>query len=280
MILVTGATGQVGAELVLQLLEQDQPVRVFTRDARKVAHLGSRVEVATGDYDQPETLTAAMQGIEKLYLMTSEIGADQAGTATEAAKQAGVKQIVLLSSYTSVNPATAIGKWHYDREQHVRASGIPWTFLRPGFFASNALMQWANMIKTMGTIYYPGGQSKVAPIDPYDIAAVAALALTQIGHEGQTYTLTGAELLTIEKMVEILARALGKPLHYVDVPQEAAREGMMQSGMDATLADAVLELVAEMREGQVLHTETVEQLLGRAPRTFAQWCEAHVAAFQ
>jgi len=280
MILVTGATGQVGSELVQQLLAQGQSVRVFTRDASKVTHLGDRVEIATGDFGQPGSLRAALQGIEKLFLMSQEMGASQVEAATKAAGQAGVKQIVLLSSLGSETPVFALGKWHADREAHVRASGIPWTFLRPGMFMTNAL-QWADSIKGQGVVYFPGGQGKVAPIDPYDIAAVAALALTQPGHEGQIYTLTGSELLTYAEQVETIAKALGRPVRYVDVPLSAAREGMLQSGMSAPMADALLELMAFVREGKVEYrSDTTAQLLGRAPRTFAQWCAAHIAAFQ
>ncbi len=280
MILVTGATGNVGSELVPQLLELEQPVRVLSRDANKVAHFGDRVERAIGSFDQPDTLDAAMQGIEQVFLMTAELGEEHVQAAVEAAKRTGVSRIVYLSSLGAGNPTIQIGKWHHDREAVIRDSGLAWTFLRPGMFASNVL-QWADTIKTQGAVYYPGGAGKVAPIDPRDIATVAALALTQPGHDGNIYQLTGDELLTIGEQVEILSRVLDKPLRYVDIPPSAAREGMLQSGMPPVLVDAIIELFTLVRQDQVTYrTDTFEQTTGHKPRTFEAWCRDHAAAFQ
>lgn len=280
MILATGATGNVGGELVSQLLDLNQPVRVLTRDPRKVAAWGDRVECAAGSFDQPSTLDAALQGVEQVFLMTSEVGAGHVEAMQKAARQAGVRHIVYLSSTGANHPALLLGKWHHDREEVLRASGLSWTFLRPGNFMSNTLM-WAETIKTQGAVYFPGGEGRTAPIDPQDIAAVAALALTQPGHEGRIYELTGGELLTAAQQTEILSRVLGKPIRYVDVPPSAAREGMLKSGMPPIVADAVIEVFTFVRDGQVAQTtDTFEQVVGRKPRTFEAWCRDHTAAFQ
>lgn len=280
MILVTGATGQVGSQLVPQLLDRNVPVRALTRDVSKLASWGDRIQPVSGSFDQPETLLAAMQGVEQVYLMSSGVGAEHVEMAVNAAKQAGVRHIVLLSSLGANDTTFLIGKWHHDREAAVRESGLAWTFLRPGYFMSNALM-WAETIKTQGAVYVPGSGGWSAPIDPQDIATVAALALTQPGHEDHIYDLTGEEILTTAEQLDILSRALGKPLQFVNVPPDAAREQMLQSGMPAIYVDAIMELFTRMREGGgALKTDTFERLTGHKPRTFEAWCRNHVAAFQ
>jgi len=280
MILITGATGHVGSELVPQLLDLNEPVRVLTRDERKVAQWKDRVEVSIGSFEEPDTLDVALKGVNQMFLMSAEVGAAHVEAALEAAKRNGAPRIVYLSSRGASNPAIQLGKWHHDREAAIRASGLTWTFLRPGQFMSNALM-WAETIKTQGAVYFPGGNSVTAPIDPRDIATIAALALTQPGHEGQIYELTGAELLTPGEQVDILSRALGRPLRYVDVPPAAAHKGMIESGMPVVVADAVTELFALIREGYAAEkTDTFARIAGRAPRKFEDWCRDHAAAFQ
>lgn len=209
MILVTGATGNVGRELIPLLLETKQPVRVLVRDPRKVAHLNASVERIVGDLDQPETLIPAIQGVERIYLMTYETRQDI--HLLQAAKRAGVQHIVKLSTLEATDHKIQVGKWHYEREELIRASGLDWTFLRPGMFMSNSIEWWAESIKGQGSVFFPGGKKgKIAPVDPRDVAQVAAFALTQPGHAGQAYELTGAELFTIGEMVQVIARVLGK----------------------------------------------------------------------
>jgi uncharacterized protein YbjT (DUF2867 family) len=132
MILVTGATGHVGQQLVPRLLDAGQQVRVFTRDARKVAHLGNRVECFVGDFDKPETLDNALRDVEHMFLVTFETQQDI--NALEAAKRAGVQHVVKLSTLEASDAVLQIGKWHREREQLIEASGLAWTFLRPGMF--------------------------------------------------------------------------------------------------------------------------------------------------
>jgi uncharacterized protein YbjT (DUF2867 family) len=279
MILVIGATGTVGKELVQQLLEADQPVRVFTRDARKVAHLDQRVECAVGDLTKPETLAAGMHGVERIFLVTFETQQDI--NVLEAAKRAGVKQVVKLSTLEARDHILQVGKWHYEREELIRASGLAWTFLRPGMFMTNTIEWWAAGIKQQGTVYFPGRTGKVAPVDPHDVASVATVALTQSGHTGKAYELTGPELLSVGEMVQIIAHVLGKPVTYVDIPPLAAKVWMLKSGMDKTLAAAFTEMLAALRNNKgAQRTDTVEQVTGQPPRTFEAWCREHIDAFR
>jgi uncharacterized protein YbjT (DUF2867 family) len=281
MILVTGATGDVGGEVVRQLVAAGETVRVLARDPVKAAKLGPAVEVVRGDLLQPETLTAALVGAEKLFLMA---GAEDlpavAQHAIPAAKHAGVRHVVLLSSSTILTePMVTIGKWHLAAEQHLEASGLAWTMLRPGNFASNAL-RWAPTIKAQGAVYGTAGDGKSAPIDPYDIASVAAKALTTPGHEGKRYVLTSEELLTMAEQVDAIGAAIGKPVRLIDVPEAGARAGMLKSGMNEVLVDALLELMTSVRTGGgARQTTTVREVTGVAPRTFATWVRAHLSAF-
>lgn len=279
MILVTGATGHVGRELVPQLLDAGQQVRVFTRDARKAAHLGDRVEFIVGDFDRPETLTAAMQNIDHVFLVTYETQQDS--NALEAARRAGVQHVVKLSTLEANDAVLQIGKWHREREQLIEASGLAWTFLRPGMFMTNTIDWFADSIKRQGAVYFPGGKGKAAPIDPADIAAVAVKALTQPGHCGQAYALTGPELLSIGDMVQVIAEALDKPLKYTSIPAFAAKGWMLKSGMDKVLVNALLELLAALRKNKAaVMTDTVKQVTGRPARTFEAWCRENMASFQ
>jgi (4-alkanoyl-5-oxo-2,5-dihydrofuran-3-yl)methyl phosphate reductase len=280
MILITGATGNIGKELIPILIAHGQPIRVLVRDERKVAHLDPCVERTVGDLDKPETLVPAVKGMERLFLVTYETQQDI--NVVEAARRAGVQHVVKLSTLEATDHAIQVGKWHYEREELIRASGLDWTFLRPGMFMSNSIEWWADSIKGQGSVFFPGGKKgKVAPIDPRDAARVAALALTQPGHSGQAYELTGAELFTIGEMVKVISKVLGKPIQYVDIPPIAAKLFMLKSGMDKTLVKALMEMLASLRrnEGAII-TETVTQLTGHPPRPFASWCREQLSAFQ
>lgn len=279
MILVTGATGHIGQELVPQLLELGQSVRVFTRDARKIAHFGDRVECAQGDFDQPESLIAAMQNVDRMFLVTFETRQDIHALA--AAKQMGVRQVVKLSTLEAEMPGLPIGVWHLERENLIRASGLDWTFLRPGMFMSNAADWWADSIKKQGAVYFPGGDGQVAPIDPRDIAAVAAVALTQPGHAGQIHELTGPELLTIGEQAQIISRVIGKRVRYTNIPIFVARLFMKRNGMNPVLVDALMKLAKNLRDGKAAQlTQTVPRITGRSACTFEKWCRDHAAVFQ
>jgi len=280
-ILVTGATGQIGGELARLLVAAGADVRGLTRDPLRAASAPAGARLVQGDLEQPATLASAFAGAEKAFFVASasprlaQLGQHFA----DAAKHAGVRHVVIVSSSTVLfEPRPLIGQWHFELEQRVEASGLPATMLRPGNFASNVL-RWESMIRGQGSVFQAHGDGRSAPIDPRDIAAVAFQALTTARHEGQRYALSGPELLSAREQVERIGRALGRPVRFVEVPEERARQGMTGAGMSALMADAILELLrAGAASGRELLTDTVREVTGRAPRSFDEWLRDHLTA--
>ncbi|WP_030441043.1 NAD(P)H-binding protein [Actinoplanes subtropicus] len=279
MLLVTGATGHVGRELVRELDERGADFRVLTRDAARAAGPPGRVVV--GDLGAPATLAPALDGVERLFLLVPGIGLEHTEHAIAAARTAGVRQIVHLSSYAVLgDPVPAMGRWHRERERLIRAAGIPATFLRPCGFMTNAY-DWLPTIREGNYVLDPTGPGRSAPIDPADIAAVAALALTEDGHQGREYLLTGGETFTVAEQVAILGAALGRAIEVraVATPQEAVRFRYPQ-GAPPALAEALVEGLRLMRADTTgVRSDTVAELLGRAPRSFVDWCGRHADAY-
>jgi uncharacterized protein YbjT (DUF2867 family) len=281
MLLITGATGHVGRELVHELDAEGTEIRVLVRDPARAAGLPERAERVVGDLAQPATLAPAFEGVDGVFLLVPGIGTDHAAHAVAAAQAAGVRRIVYLSSYAVLgDPAPAMGSWHRERERMIRASGIPATLLRPCGFMTNAF-DWLPTIREGGYVLDPIGPGRSAPIDPADIAAVAALALTQEGHQGKEYVLTGGETFTVAEQVQILATAIGHDIEVraVATPGEAVRF-RYPDGAPPALADALVQGLKLMRADTVgLRTDTVAQLVGRTPRTFTDWCASNAGAF-
>src|SRR5271155_1739348 len=281
MLLVTGATGHVGRELARELDAKGARFRVLVRDPARAAGLPERAERVIGNLGQPATLAPAFGGVDGLFLLVPGIGTDHTANALAAAQAAGLRRIVHLSSYAVIgDPMAAMGRWHHEREQMVRASGIPATILRPSGFMPTAL-DWLPPIREGDFVVDPLGPGRAAPIDPADIAAVAALVLTENGHQGAEYALTGDEVLTVTQQVRILAAEIGRSLEVREVaaPAEAVRF-RYPNGAPQALADALIEGLTLMRADTAgFRTDTVKQLLGRSPRTFADWCARNTSAF-
>jgi uncharacterized protein YbjT (DUF2867 family) len=271
MLMITGATGHVGRTLVDELNRRAVEYRALVRTAR--ADLPA--EQVIGDLDGPLDL----RGIDTLFLLVPGTGITHTTTAVGAARAAGVQRIVYLSSYAVLgDPVPAMGRWHLDRERIVQDSGIPATFLHPTGFMTN-VFDWLPTIRAGGYVLDPIGPGRAAPIDPGDIAAVAATVLTEDGHEKQAYTLTGPEAFTLAEQVAILGAALGRTLDVrpIETPAEAVRF-RYPDGAPPELAAAIAEGLELMRADTVgLRTDDVRRLVGRAPRTFTSWCAANAA---
>jgi uncharacterized protein YbjT (DUF2867 family) len=281
MILVTGGTGNIGRELLHELAGRNADARVLVRDPARASHVPDSIPRAIGDLDDPASLGEPFRGVDQLFLLTPGIGTAYASNAIAAAKKSGVRRVVLLSSDNVLgDPMPAMGQWHHEREEIVRGSGIPWTILRPTGFMTNAL-DWLPSLREDGYVLDPMGPGRYAPIDPADIAAVAATVLTEDGHEGREYVITGPETLTVGEQVRILEHAIGRKIdvHAVATAEEAVR-ARFPSGAPPALAAAITEGFALMRADTVgRRTDTVRELLGREPHDFADWCRRHGEAF-
>jgi uncharacterized protein YbjT (DUF2867 family) len=281
MILVTGATGTVGRELVAQLVGARQQVRALTRNPAKM-RFAPEVEVVTGDLAEPTTLSRAVAEVDRIFSLSQgpDVGHHETNLA-HAARQAGVKHIVKLSV---LGAGTAGGHgvvgWHERGEKAIQDSGASWTFVRPGMFMSNAL-NWAPAIRSVGKVFLPYGDGKVVPIHPRDIASVAAKALTEPGHESMAYSLTGAQALGAVEMMAILSEAVGKPIAYVSVSDEAASESMLKAGLPPVLVRELMKLAGGIRRGEAgTALPTIEQVLGRKALTWRDWANENAAAFR
>lgn len=279
MIVVIGATGNVGSALVDQLCDSGERPRIVVRDDRKARRWEKCVETVVGDMREPETRDRALMGAERLFCLSFIEQPPEVDRAiTDAAREAGVRHIVKLSTIGASSSAP-IGLRHLEREDWIRASGVAWTFLRPTFFMANSL-RWASMIKTEGRVVAPAADGKIPPISERDIAEVAKLCLLQPGHEGKTYELTGAELISAREQVEVLSRVLGKPITFVEVDIENAIGQMRALGRPPWVLESLQEMWIAVRAGRGgQRTSTFEELTGQAPQNFEAWCREHRSEF-
>ncbi|GAA0396823.1 NAD(P)H-binding protein [Microbispora corallina] len=273
MILVTGATGNVGGDVVGELVEAGHDVRALTRNPER-AKLPPGVEVVRGDLSAPETLPAALAGVEAVFLYAVP---GSAPAFVRAALDAGVRRVVMLSSLAVRDDvevqSNPIGAFHAEIEDAVAASGLEWTFLRPGAFATN-VYQWAGQVKAGDVVRLAFPDAATAPIHEADIAAVGVRALTADGHAGAKYPMTGPESLTHRDQVRIVGEAIGRPLRLEELPPDLAREQML-TRVPAPVVDSLFALMRASVGQEAYVIDTVEKVLGRPARTFAQWAADH-----
>jgi uncharacterized protein YbjT (DUF2867 family) len=276
--LVIGASGTVGSELVRLLAAAGHRVRALTRNPDKLTKLPSGVQIVAGDLSQLESLPAAFAGASRVFLATNGPWiASLEAAAVDMARQQGAERIVKLSGRHLEESCWAdrgLAKRHSDSENHLRQSGVPWTIVRAGLFASNVLL-WR--VREQGGLHLPVGDGRDTPTDPRDLAAVAFEALTAPGHAGRTYEITGPEYLTYPEMVDRLSRATGRRLTFSDIPAEALCVGLEAAGVPAAQAGSTLDYFAMVRGGLIYPpTATAQTVLGRPARRFADWVRDHL----
>ncbi|MFD7033542.1 SDR family oxidoreductase [Streptomyces sp. NPDC059917] len=279
MIVVTGATGNVGRPLTRALVEAGQEVTTVSRHAAAAAN-GVRHVVA--DLAEPAGLGPVLAGAEALFVLLSgdlhAAGATPAGIIDEAAAR-GVRRIVLLSSQgVATRPFGPTRVALRAVEDTLRESGPEWSVLRPGGFASNALW-WAGSVRARRAVAAPYGDVGVPLVDPADIAEVAAACLLDDRHAGSVYELTGPQVITPREQAEAIGAALGSPVRFDDLTRDEARAAMARS-MPAELADDTLDILGSPSPAELRVSPDVQRVLGRAPRGFADWAARNVDAFR
>ncbi|WP_119729202.1 NAD(P)H-binding protein [Thermomonospora amylolytica] len=276
MILVTGATGNVGAEVVRALAASGVPVRALVRDASR-AEPRPGVEYVTGDLNRPESVKPALDGARALFLLPGYPGLPEL---LAEARRAGAERAVLLSggSAGSGDLSNAITRYMAESERAVRESGLAWTFLRPSAFMSNTF-QWIPQLRAGDVVRAPFAGVRIANVDPYDIAAVAVAALLTDGHEGKVHLPTGPEALSAADRVRILGSVLGRDLRFEAQPDDEARAEMLKT-TPVEYVDAFFDFYVAGSLDESVVRPTVQDVTGRPPRTFEQWALAHAEAFR
>lgn len=284
MIFVIGGTGTIGSELVPRLVDAGAEVRCLVRGDAAAGRVRSQgVEAVGGDVADRAALAEAMRGCESaFFVLPSSPGQGELEEGVvAAAREAGVARVV-KSSVLGVGPEAdfVFGRWHAPGEAALEASGLDWTFLRPNGFCQNSLRD-APAIKDGGRFFSPLGDAAVSWIDVRDIAEVAVRALTEPGHAGRAYEMTGPAALSHGDVAAELSRASGRDVAYVPVPDDAARHGMVGAGVPEGTADALIELFAWYRSGGgAAVSPDVERALGRPPWSYADFARDHADVFR
>ncbi|WP_406635754.1 NAD(P)H-binding protein [Amycolatopsis sp. WGS_07] len=280
MIVVTGATGNVGRLLTESLAKSGHAVTAVSRGVTSPMPSRPGITPMVADLADADSLAPALKGAEALFLLVSGAGAHVNGEAVlQAAAEAGVERVVVQSSQAvgtrpdkdSHAPLAAL-------EETVRSSGLEWTVIRPGGFTTNAFA-WILSIRAQRKVFSPFGDVALPAVDPLDIAAVAEAALTEDGHGGQTYVLTGPEATSPRQRAEILGNVLGERLEFVELDRDQAREQMLQL-MPEPVADGTLAILGEPTPEELRISPDVEKVLGRSATSFESWASRSVDAFR
>ncbi|MGB9235858.1 MAG: SDR family oxidoreductase [Terriglobales bacterium] len=280
MILITGAGGNVGKEVLKQIAQTEVRVRAAFQSVGKATTVPAGVEIVAMDYNQPETVRAALQDVERVFLVgppTANLLALER-KAVDEIRRSGA-DVVKLSA--TGGRGAIFPRQHADSEEYIKSSGVPYIFLRPNGFMQNLVIYNSGTINSQNAFYGCQGDGKVSHIDLRDIAAVAVKVLTESWQSGAAYTLTGPEAITNTRIAEILSEDMGREIHYVDLPAEQFELALVGAGVPQWSANALLDLQQFYRKGRASAvTHDVEELLGRKPISFEQFSRDYRTAFQ
>ena len=283
-ILVTGATGNVGRSVTSLLADQRSVhVRALVRDAAAAAaSLPRTAEIAVGDFTDPDSLDAALDGVDAVYLACGNVvgQVDHECAVIDRAAAAGVRRLVKLSARgAEIGSPVAFWHWHALIEAHLAASGIPSVVLQPSFLMTN-LFAVADAVRDHGLVIAPAAHARISMVDPRDVAAVAAAALVEGGYDGRTEIVTGPSAISYDVVAAALADALGRDVAYLDISPDEARRSLLGQGLPPFVVDQLGAVFTALRRGdQEATTDIVEAMTGRLPRSFREFAGDHVAAF-
>ena len=280
-VLVTGATGQIGREVVAQLRNTGVAIRVLTRNPRS-ANLPADVDIVGGDLSAPDSLDACLNGVDSVFLVWMAPLASAAPAIERIAAHA--TQVVLLTSpHRTPHPffqqPNGMRANHAGVEQLIEASGLRWTFLRPGPFAINCRNWWGPQVRNGDVVRWCFADAATAPVHERDIAAVAVRALCDQGHDSREHLLTGPASLTQREQVQIIGDAIGRPLRFEELSHESAREQMLAMRFPPPIADMLLDAYSAAVGLPALVTSTVFDVTGTPARSFRDWSLDHAADF-
>jgi uncharacterized protein YbjT (DUF2867 family) len=278
MILVTGASGKVGSEAVRLLGAQHQPARALVRDTSRAPRVEG-VEIVTGDFERPDTLDAAMRGIETVILVSPAVPAQEIAV-IDGAVRAGVRHIIKITSKASADSPVDRRRGQAQIEAHLETAGLSYTLLRANAYMQN-LLALAPMIKQAGGFVMSAGDGQVGMIDARDVAATAAtVAASPQAHAGRTYWLTGPDLITYDDVAKELSDALGRPIEYRRITPAEHRAAMIQAGLPEAVATSNAQAFGLIAEGDAAWlSDEVASVTGTAPRPLRTFIADHIAAF-
>ncbi len=296
-VLVTGATGTVGSEVVKQLTSSSSSsgsrVRAAVHsknNADKLKNENKTIEIVNMDYNKPETIVNALNEVDKIFLVTPPAPNmnELSSSLINEAKKNNIKHIVKLSVLDAdAEPGILIGRWHRQEEKNIEESGIPYTFLRSGAFMQNFINYFGQTIKTQDTFYVPTRDVKASFVDVRDIAAVATEILlnkneskSKQQYENKKYGITGSDALSYSQAAEILSKVLGRKISYVNITEVDARKSMKNSGMEDLFVDALIEIYNVIEPDNASQTiGAIEQITGRKPISFEQFVRDYASFF-
>lgn len=274
MILVTGATGNVGSEIARQLIARAIPFRIYVRDADKAATMigSDGYDISLGSFSDQAEFAAALNGVTSIYMVTnqSETFKTDLQRMVQQVKAAGIERFVMLSAEGDPESDIFFVRRTGELESIVRAADLSWTFLRPDWFMQN----FANYV-AMGMVAFPEGPGKTSFVDVRDIAEVAIKALTETGHQSRTYRLTGPDAMTFAQAAARISAVLGRDIPFVGITPEQMRDALIAQGAEAWYADMNAEMTFAVRMGMSFSpSNDIEFLLGRKPRSLEVYAEA------
>lgn len=284
MILVFGATGKTGSEIIKQLLARSASIRVLIRDADKAAYFKEKgIDVVIGDANDIAAVTLALTGITKVYLVlaNSQHQLEQEKLITDCAKKSGVKLLVKQSSLeTMIYPNNPIPKAHLESEQYIKSSGLNWVIIRPTFF-NQMLLMCAYNIKANDTLIFPMANGCVAATDVRDVAEIAATVLTEPGHNNKTYDISGTEFLSFNTIAAIFSKVLNRQITYVSQSLSEYRKMLETRLNDEWRINAVCEELNSLSTCSINYVarDNIQRILGRPARSVEQFVEDYKEAF-